>query len=744
MKRIFLFALTLGWIGVLLPAEAAGEEADAAAGTAARHPLRAILQLEEKFDRPPSPDRPESLPLELGVEAQDVDINSILKIDVSLDRYTEALRRDPGFAARISPEVAELIELSDRLQRAADFMQEAVENGAELARRAAEDRRDTEEFRRLARGDQKRLREVFAVFTGYLDFLADSSRARYRQRAEEVRQAANDAIVSGPERSRLALAGLLLEEVDWTLRELEQAGFRISENPPSLALVLSAVHLHEGRRIDVGLPGYNDIPVGVPVRADKLSLVPAPEDLAEIEELRGEAAEWAHLLNRVRDGSTSLRDGLEEMFAAQGVSFAELESAFEQVKTDLDLLEATDWGALGDDLEETLEEVLESAEDAAERELLESDVRPRVEGLVESLRGFRLDLLRLIHQVRRLLPLISQAAGDAEDDPAAALLTLLGTVRAGRDLARGGERLFDELRADAEDWRGEAGEVEEGLRELREALSDLADERREELEGILESMVPEPVTALRHDLDVLVTRVEKFVAALRGFVDRRDDELVRLASASDIDPPDTSFEVPLGEAEPTRLDIRTLNPRKEGDWVILRAWLYETDPSPDDAEAVVRGPEVDRLSQQLQLLRFGWFTSPSVGLTYLSSFDPVEEGGDGEGDEETVDETQGFVPQVSWLLNRRSWRKESEPARYHPRWWEQIGIGVHTVTLDLDNDNQLEMGLGFTLSFYKDLFQIGAGIDLSLDEEPYYFIGTRLFEFARGLGVKNQPSESGQ
>lgn len=736
MKRILLPAACLLWLALPLASEAAGP----------RHPLRAILQLEEDFDRAPDSDRPDSLPLEIGGDPQDVDINSILRINVSFGRYREALRRDPGLAARVSPEVAELLGMSDRLQQAAGFMQEAVEDGARLMRMVARDQRGSEEFRALARGDQERLREVLGILTGYLDFLAGSSKDDYRQRAEEVRRTANDAILSGPESSRFAVASVLLGEVEWAVGELEQAGAGISENPPSLALVLSAVHLHGGQRIEVGLPGYNDIPVDVPVRVDKLSLVPSPEDLAEVEELRAEAQAWADLLNQLRDGSKSLRDALEEVLEAQGVSFTELESAIDQVKTDLDELRSTDWRALGEDLEQRLEEVLESAADDAERELLESDVRPGVESLVGNLRGFRIDLVRLFDEVQRLRPLISQAAGEADTDPVSALVTLVGAVQTGRDLVREGELLFDELKSDVEDWRSAAGEIGQEVEGLRETLSGLADEQRQELEEVLESVAPEPVTRLIDDLETLETAVESFVGGLRGLVDNRDDVLVRLAVAGEIDPPDTSFTVPLDQAEPTRLDIRSLNPRKEGDWVILRAWLYETEPAADDPRTRVRGREVDQLSQQLQLLRFGWYTSPSVGLTYLSSFDPVAQGdGDAQGDgEEEVDETRSFVPQVSWLLNRRSWRKASEPARYYPKWYEQIGFGFHTVTLDLDNDNQLEMGLGFTVSFYKDLFQIGAGIDLSLDEEPYYFIGTRLFEFAKGLGTKNQPAETGQ
>ena len=69
-----------------------------------------------------------------------------------------------------------------------------------------------------------------------------------------------------------------------------------------------------------------------------------------------------------------------------------------------------------------------------------------------------------------------------------------------------------------------------------------------------------------------------------------------------------------------------------------------------------------------------------------------------------------------------------------------MGVGLHTLSLDLDNDNQQELGLGLSVSFFNGFLQIGGGWDLGLDDEPYVFIGTRLLELARDLGVGSKPA----
>ncbi len=724
MKRNTLLALCL--LG-LLAATAAAQPPPPTPADPPRTPLRAMIELQEVFDR--GGRGPESLPLAFGIEGQDVDINSTIRIDVSAQRFREALRLDPAVTARLSPEARELLAISDKLEEAADFMKQAVADGRKLARMAADGQRDTPAFAALARGDQAQLRRTFDIYKEYFAFLAASSQPGYPARGAAARAAADQAILEG----RLALASLLLEEVDWTVRELEQAGQRIANSPPSLALVLAAVHLRDGEPVELALPGYSTIPEGERVRFEKLNLVPSPQDLAEIERLRGEAQGWADLLDEVRDGGKSIEDALKEVLAAQDLGFAELKAAFDQVAADLSQLEATDWKAVGDDLEARLREALEGSLDDAQRQLLEGTVAGQVERLVRDLKVFRLNLVDLAAAVRGLAELVSGAAEQAEDDPFQALMTLLVAVEAGKDLVSGAETLFKDLEAGIASWRADAISLEKALAELEGALAGLGAELRQKFQEILETTARAHLGPLATDLAALKTATGTFVAKVKAL--GKASDLARLAAAADIEPPDTSFDVPLDQVRPTHLDLQTVNPRQEGEGVILRAWLYRTKPAPDDPQTRVRGEEVDQVSQRLQMLRFGWFTAPSVGLTFLSAADRLA------GQE---DETQGFVPQVSWMFNHRSWRRDgASAARYRPRWHDHIGFGVHTVTLDLDNDNQLEMGLGVTVSFFKDYFQLGFGIDLSLDQEPYYFIGTRLFQLAKGLGVKKQAAAPG-
>jgi hypothetical protein len=91
------------------------------------------------------------------------------------------------------------------------------------------------------------------------------------------------------------------------------------------------------------------------------------------------------------------------------------------------------------------------------------------------------------------------------------------------------------------------------------------------------------------------------------------------------------------------------------------------------------------------------------------------------------------------MFRRRSWRTSGHPdsrAVYVPKWYDHLSFGGHAVTLDLDADNQLELGFGVTIGLWDDWFQIGAGVDVGLDDEPYYFVGTRLFELLERAGVK--------
>ena len=249
----------------------------------------------------------------------------------------------------------------------------------------------------------------------------------------------------------------------------------------------------------------------------------------------------------------------------------------------------------------------------------------------------------------------------------------------------------------------------------------------------------------------LATHLKELRAAADGLLDRFrkiSDEVEgapALAVALHRDPPATAFRVSFPEIKDTWVDIRTLNPRSDDDLLVLRAWLFRMKPDPNDPTKMIEDGELDSDLQQLRMLRFGWHATPAVGLVYLRSQNELIQEGEGDEEEAEAENTRMFAPQVSWLYRYRGWQKAGDPAnprpfRHHPRWWHSVGVGLHTVTMDLDNDNQQELGLGLSVSFFKDFLQIGAGWDLSLDEEPYVFVGTRLLELAKNMGVSVKPA----
>jgi hypothetical protein len=237
---------------------------------------------------------------------------------------------------------------------------------------------------------------------------------------------------------------------------------------------------------------------------------------------------------------------------------------------------------------------------------------------------------------------------------------------------------------------------------------------------------------LRSAAEQVATELQSFAADLKG--------APALAVALDQAPPDTSFRVAFKEIKDTWIDVRTLNPRAEDDVVVLRAWLFRMKPDANDPQKLVEAEELDSDLQQLRLLRFGWYSAAGVGVVYMSSWNDLQQQ-DGE-----LKQTRTFAPQVSWLVRHRAWPDTAQdtadpPAfRFQPRWWSSAALGLHTLSLDLDNDNQQELGLGVSLSLFNGFLQIGGGWDLGLEDEPYLFLGTRLLDLARNMGVSNKPA----
>lgn len=665
-------------------------------------------------------------PMPFGTSPQDVDVNSTVHVLVDRDELLAGLAGNPVLTPA-AQEAAALRQGATQLQQAEGFLLRAIDDAEELARLELAGQRESEEFREIAEADQEGLRATFQLLNAHLAALLASPDAELRQHAAETRARMSEAIEVG----RPALAAVIVEEIRWTLERLEAARVLVDRDAPPLALILSASHMRPGGETELGLVNYNDLPIGPPKSIDKLSLVLPPDQVA----LHTEAAALAGELNRLRQEGAGLVELARRILAAEGLDLAPLEEALDLVREDADQLRETDWSQAGRELEERVREAIAEAT-GAERERLEG-VLPAVVALRERTRELR-SFAGLASTVRGLRAEIGSTAGQ---DPTTRLLSLLALLQAGSHLA-GGE-LFANLADSLKGWQEDVEALRKQLEEVR-GLEDLPEEVRDDLASILSETAD-------GQLGDLATHLKELRAAADGLLGRfrRISDEVKgapaLAVAIHRDPPETAFRVSFPEIQDTWVEIPTINPRAENDLVVIRAWLFRMKPDPNDPTRMIEDGELDSDLQQLRLLRFGWYATPAVGLVYLRSQNELIQEGEGEDEEDEAENTRMFAPQVSWLYRYRSWQKAGDPAsprpfRHHPRWWHSVGVGLHTVTMDLDNDNQQELGLGLSVSFFKDFLQIGAGWDLTLDEEPYVFVGTRLLELAKNMGVTGKPA----
>lgn len=666
-------------------------------------------------------------PMPFGTSPQDVDVNSTIHVRISRDELLAGLSGNPVLTPS-AQEAAILREGATQLQQAEGFLRRAIDDAEELARLDLAGQRESQQFKDLAEADQEGLRATFQLLNAYQTALRASPSMELRQHAAELRTAMSDAIDVG----RPALAAVIVDEIRWTLERLETVRIDMDRDAPPLALILSASHVRPGGETELGLVNYNDLPIGPPKSIDKLSLVLPPDQVA----LHTQAAALAGELNRLRQEGAGLVELARRILAAEGLDLDPLEDALDQVREDADQLRETDWSQAGQELEERVREAIAEAA-GTERERLEENVLPAVLSLLERTRDLR-SFAELASMARGLK---AQLDATASQDPTTRLFTLLALLQAGSQLASG--ELFANLTDNLEGWQDDVEALRKQLGEVRE-LDDLPEEVKEDLEAILSDTADEQLgdlathlQELRAAADGLLGRFRKISGEVKG--------APALAVALHRDPPATAFRVSFPEIKDTWVDIRTLNPRSEDDVLVLRAWLFRMKPDPNDPTKMIEDGELDSDLQQLRMLRFGWHATPAVGLVYLRSQNELIQEGEGDEEEAEAENTRMFAPQVSWLYRYRGWQKAGDaanprPFRHHPRWWQSVGVGLHTVTMDLDNDNQQELGLGLSVSFFKDFLQIGAGWDLSLDDEPYFFVGTRLLEFARNLGTSNKPA----
>jgi ABC-type transporter Mla subunit MlaD len=672
------------------------------------------------------------VPLAFAAVPQDVDVNSVIRIDVSPEKLI-------GDARPLSPESRKMIvslkaaaaELGKAIQLIGDTL-------SDTNRLIGIQDRNSEAFNALSTIVEKRLGQWAQSLQSYVKALADAPDASVRQREEVVNQKIRRALgVSGGTGRRYEMMiHALRSEIGWITETVNRAAAKASEKAPTVALVLVARAFVEGQGVQrIHLPHYDNL---VPGQIQSLAKINWEADSAEIRRLLEAARPVAEAITQVNARKDRLGDSLIKIFDAQGLDMRPLTASLEELKTSIETLTKRDWSEESKKLIEEIA-VLPSTEELVEgqADLLE-EMRTLVEtaetDIDEIMNGFKVFEASLAsNSLDNLIRRVNREAGQVD-----ALLAFLDSVDSSlllaRQLEEGVEAFAHLLQRQLESLQSQLKSVN-ALLEKFDALSD-------NLKRALESKIAAFIEL--HMLDV-VSRCNEAHARANSLLERvktlteEQKTAVLDYAATDFPVPEDALYVLGNQVKDTYLDLRTIANRKEKSTIAIDARLFRATRLP----AVEAGGEprlriddkLDREIQQFIVWRFGLYSVPNVGVAYVQSQNAPEG---------LTDEASQFSIQTSWLFGYRSWIHKTSnlrPALQHQPWWNDFRLGPHAVALDMNNDNQQEVGFGLTLS-YRDLIQIGYGFNLAVDNEPYYFIALQLLDFGRPLEVDSRTYEA--
>lgn len=708
-----------------------------ASATAAEGILtRAIALKELRIDH-----RNEEVRLAFGDVAQDVDINSVIRVLIDKDEIARAIPSGEGGGER-DAEVADIIAASESFEKVLEVLVAEIEETTRIDELIAAGQRGSAEFAELAAKRQNAFHAFSSAITGYAAILARSSVPRIRDHAGEFGRRFSSAIheagLAAKERQSAILTGFVREEVAWVNEAFEGAARKARTGLRSVALVLVARTMSDRASPQrIHLEHYDPLPPGAILPYAKVNWMPDPEQSAQLKELYEAARKNADLLEGIRLKKVDLGDAIMKLAAIQGLDPRPLIESLEELSGSIGAFRETDWDAvLRGFLDETAGRLRDEALDPNQRALLE-DLKTRAESIVQTLRDLR---TRLEGSIRDLeIPSIGKLAREAgeKENSIDALLALLGGFHRQAGAVRDWPKDLDAL-------RGEIAGLGDAFTELRRKVAALADSlqaaagpAKERLESALEEFAEARFMSLSENLRKVRDRAIELHDRLANLSEEETGSLELYANA-DLPVPEDVFYVLGANLKNTYCDLRVISGRQEGDVVRLEARLYRLmQPRLDGDSGVDRalvGEELESEAQEFRMSRFGWFNAPNAGVAYVSSLRTP----DGQ-----AERSKRFSAQVSWLFRHRSWidaRPGGEPLLSRNRWYKQWGIGLHTIALDMNNDNEQEIGAGLTVSLFGDLLQLGYGLNLTVDSEPYAFVGFKMFQFGKGMGIDERNS----
>lgn len=689
-------------------------------------------------------------PLPFGEIPQDVDINSIVRVQVRSHLLASAL----GPSRVLAPQqVRELLAASQALRDAAPLMQQAFVSATRLVQLNAQGARDEAQFAALAQQAQTQFAALSLAAGRYRTALEASGAEDLQTRARDFEDARSRAIEAAsepglPEASKAAIfATLLIDEADWIVAELERRGLEAAQRLRGVALVLYAVSMRDGVAKPQHLEHYDTLPAGVPVPYEKIRAAPSPEDEAAMREIYAEAQAWAGVLEDLRARRTTLGVALRAAAQQAGLDVEPLLAALREARR-----------ALRDAHQGAWSTAAQALADSVEQQLRRSPAGSAVHTQLVALQTRAATLLAQVDATRDAASRVAVAlgaltSGEFLEGLASAPTSIDGMVLVLRALDAHGKLVADglgelrQLAATVQALPGQMVDLASEASKLAEAAAQLPEAARAALEASLTQLVAARVDPLRDAVQRVGAEAATLAERAAALFDT-SGPAVEAYAAADIETPDTSFHVSGERLKDTHLDLRTLSGRREGDTVVIVAKLYRVHPvasgdgsagssGSESAEGfegsgrlatAMIGEELDSEAQTLRMLRFGFYTAPGGGPAYVASSFRREASGP---------RIRQFAPMVAWMLRRQGWPEVGDgarPQRAGSPW--VVGVGIHTVTLDLDGDNQQEIGVGVAVSAFRDLLQAGYGWDVGLSDRPYWYVGFRLVRIGKGTGIE--------
>jgi hypothetical protein len=700
---------------------------------------RAIRLFELRTDH-----KEEKAPLAFGHSPQDVDINSVIRVDVDSSRLLGAA---PDPAGPVAPEVEHLSELVNRLSQMIGPLGNAFNEAKRLTELAAAGDRSSNEFTALATSSKTTQEQFLKAIIKYSEWLKQSPEVRYVERGDYVERRASEATRkaatlmsqgTGTAGVVAPFAAVVRDEVLWVNSELKRIGGQVRKSLEAVALVLVARAFVDSRSPErIHIDHFDPLPPGAIVAFDKINWA---GDSVEARRMLDAIRPVVDTLRKLKTNRSDLRSAITDLLNANGIDVDSFILSVEQLVAALKALRDTDWLAEAKTLLDKIESELRQSGVVGDKKKTLEEMRNQARSLRDQLRDAR-DRWQAMEgnlSAFSLQDVLEEAQEQA--DPVDALLAVMnGIDRAARTVSLWKDAV-DKLRDDIKLFKDAVGGAKTLIEDLKKGVAALSGRTERELRKQIDRFAGAKLDTLVVAVEGVRREAETVGKGLRSLtVD--DAKQILLYAQSELPIPEDIYYVLGTRIKDTFVDLRTVRSRKEGTAVTLEARLYrvnEAEPgiaeTSSESVGVVRiGEELDAERQTFVLRRFGWYSAPNVSVAYAGASRPI--GSQSEA-------TREFTVQMSWLFRLRPWIKNSSsitPVVYRKRWWHNIGYGLHIITLDLDRNSQQEIGLGATISVASDFLQLGYGVDLSLNEETYWFVGVRLFQFGKSLGIADVP-----